>query len=102
MLPVLGGSWFAPLKNLLVWLSEGSNEPCTNKLLGRMEFGALRDALIAISPLDVGYMKVVNRADAEFWKKSKGYWVKSNNVLLQFNCGGQVIFKKDARTHTYV
>ena len=102
MLPVLGGSWFAPLKNLLVWLSEGSKEPCTNKSLGRMEFGALRDGLITISPLDVGYMKVFNRAKAEFWKKSKGYRVNPNNVLLQFNFGGQVSFKKNARTHTYV
>ena len=82
MLPELGDSWFAPLKDLLVWFSEGSEELCTNESLGRMEFGALRDTLIAIIPLDVGHMKVVNRAEAQFWEKSEGYRVKPNNVLL--------------------
>ena len=90
------------MKDLPVRLSGGSEELYTNASLGRMEFEALRDALIAIIPLDVGHMKVVNRAEAQFWEKSEGYRVKPNNALLQFNCGGQVSFKKDARTHTYV
>ena len=102
MMPESGDGRFASLRDLLVQLSKGSEEPDTNKLLERMKFGALRGALITINPLDVGHMKVVNMAEVEFWKKSEGYRVKPSDELPQFNCGGQVSSKNDERTYMYL
>jgi len=84
-----GDKRFAPLRDLLIRLTKGAEEPYTEDSLEGMGFGAIRDALIAIDPLGVDHMKVVNRAEAEFWKKSEGYRVKPSDELLQFDCGGQ-------------
>ena len=80
---------FAPFRNLLVELSQDSIEPVTLESLQGMGFGELRDALLAIDPLDVDHVKRVNTAEAEFWIKSQGYQTKPSDKLLQFDCGGQ-------------
>ena len=80
---------FEPFRNLLVELSKDSSEPFTLESLQGMGFGELRDALLAIDPLDVDHVKRVNVAEAEFWRKSQGYQTKPSDKLLQFDCGGQ-------------
>lgn len=49
----------------------------------------LRDALLALNPLDPGWVKRVNIAEAEFWKKSQGTRIGWSDELLGFDCGGQ-------------
>jgi L-galactono-1,4-lactone dehydrogenase len=49
----------------------------------------LRDTLLALNPLDPGWVKKVNIAEAEFWKKSQGRRVGWSDELLGFDCGGQ-------------
>mmetsp|Transcript_4322 Transcript_4322/g.12072 ORF Transcript_4322/g.12072 Transcript_4322/m.12072 type:complete len:508 (+) Transcript_4322:152-1675(+) len=79
---------FRPLTNLLAELTKDGNEPCTDDVIG-MGFGELRDALLAVNPLDVDHIKRVNKAEAQFWRLSEGYQVKPSDQLLQFDCGGQ-------------
>ena len=55
-----------------------------------MGFGELRDALLAINPLNIHHVKRCNEAEAEFWKCNEGYQIKPSHELLQFDCGGQV------------
>lgn len=81
---------FAPLRDLLLELSASSEEPFTKESIKGMGFGELRDALLAIDPLNIEHVKKVNAAEAEFWKRSSGYQVKPSDQLLQFDCGGQV------------
>jgi L-galactono-1,4-lactone dehydrogenase len=101
---------FAPFRNLLVELSKTTRTTSTKsdeengeqlqqqqlqqsavtlESLHGMGFGELRDLLLAIDPLDVEHVKVVNEAEAEFWRKSHGYQTKPSDELLQFDCGGQ-------------
>ena len=84
---------FAPLHNLLLKLTNDANmaqEPIlTKRGLQGMGFGELRDALLAINPLDLEHVKLVNQAEAEFWRKSEGYKTRPSDELLQFDCGGQ-------------
>lgn len=98
---------FAPFRNLLVQLSSTTRTTTTTNTaaeeeerqqqesavtlesLRGMGFGELRDMLLAIDPLDVEHVKVVNEAEAEFWRKSHGYQTKPSDELLQFDCGGQ-------------
>ena len=104
---------FAPLRNLLVQLTNNANNNnnsndsssgmddtdyqqeqqqqsvMTLESLRGMGFGELRDALLAIDPLDVEHVKLVNQAEADFWKKSHGYKTRPSDELLQFDCGGQ-------------
>jgi len=86
---VIPSERLAPLQNLLINLTKNAAEPYTMENLEGKGFGALRDAIIALNPLDVEHMKVVNKAEAEFWKKSEGYQLKNSDELLQFDCGGQ-------------
>ena len=50
--------------------------------------GEVRDALLALGPLDVAHVKRVNAVEAEFWKHATGYQYKPSDQLLQFDCGG--------------
>ena len=84
---------FRPLKDLLVELTKDKSEPFTPESMKGMAFGELRDALLAVSPLDVDHVKKVNAAEAEFWRRSEGYQIKPSDELLQFDCGGQVRIK---------
>lgn len=54
-----------------------------------LHFTALRDELLALDPLDVGWVKRVNQAEAEFWKRCEGTRVDWSDRILQFDCGGQ-------------
>lgn len=80
-----------PLTDLLRDLCAENKHPFpfSEKHLAGVGFGELRDALLAISPLDVEHVKRCNKAEAEFWKRSGGYQVKPSDQLLQFDCGGQ-------------
>ena len=90
---------FQPLTDLLIELTQDWPEPYTKESVKGMGFGALRDALIAINPLNIEHVKRCNQAEAEFWRRSEGYQVKPSDELLQFDCGGQV---RRMRTHTFV
>merc|ERR1712087_673924 len=54
-----------------------------------MNFAQLRDALLAIAPLDTEHVKQVNAAEAQFWQRSRGYRIDWSDKLLGFECGGQ-------------
>lgn len=49
----------------------------------------LRDALLALNPLDKQHVIEVNRAEASFWRASEGFRVDWSDKLLGFECGGQ-------------
>ena len=68
-----------PLRDLV--LESGGLE---EENLEGMGFGALRD------PLSVEHMRGVNRAEAEFWRRSEGYRLRPSDELLHFDCGGHV------------
>lgn len=54
-----------------------------------LAYTALRDELLALDPLNVEWVKKVNLAEAEFWKRSEGTRVDWSDKILQFDCGGQ-------------
>ena len=81
---------FQPLTDLLIEVTADASEPFTKESVKGMGFGEIRDALLAIDPLDLDHVKRCNQAEAEFWKMSEGYQVKTSDELLQFDCGGQV------------
>ena len=81
---------FAPLRDLLKELTQDAEEPFTDSNMQGMGFGELRDALLAINPLDIDHVKRVNAAEAEFWRRNSGYQIEPSDQLLQFDCGGQV------------
>ena len=85
----LGVDSFKPLRDLLKELSKDSKEPMTEEILEGKGFGELRDALLAYKPLNGDHVKLVNQAEAEFWKESEGYQIRPSDELLQFDCGGQ-------------
>lgn len=49
----------------------------------------LRDELIKANPLDKEWIKKVNQAEAEFWKRNSGSRVGWSDEILGFDCGGQ-------------
>jgi len=81
---------FRPFRDLLKEVSKDAVEPFTDESMKGMGFGELRDAILAVKPLDFEHVKKCNEAEAEFWRKSEGYQVKPSDQLLQFDCGGQV------------
>lgn len=88
---------FQPLTDLLLQLSQEyqdnptSTAPTyTKESIPGMGFGELRDALLAFDPLHMEHVQRVNKAEAEFWRRSEGYQTKPSDQLLQFDCGGQV------------
>jgi UDP-N-acetylenolpyruvoylglucosamine reductase len=87
----------APLVNLLLEVTANQPHPATRESVEGMGFGELRDALLAVNPLDIDHVKKCNAAEAEFWKLSEGYVVKPSDELLQFDCGGQVRARKALR-----
>ena len=54
-----------------------------------MNFAQLRDALLALAPLERSHVVAVNTAEAEFWRRSQGFRVDWSDKLLGFECGGQ-------------
>ena len=81
---------FQPLTDLLIEVTANSSDPYTNQTVKGMGFGEIRDALLAVDPLDLDHVKRCNQAEAEFWRRSEGTAVKPSDQLLQFDCGGQV------------
>ena len=77
-------------RDLLKELSKGQKDPHTDETLEGQGFGELRDALLAFDPLNGDHVKLINSAEAQFWKKSEGYQIRPSDELLQFDCGGQV------------
>ncbi|KAL9373628.1 hypothetical protein Peur_033248 [Populus x canadensis] len=65
--------------------SSDDNEPDINEL----SFTELRDKLLALDPLNKDHVVKINRAEAEFWRKSEGYRVGWSDEILGFDCGGQ-------------
>ncbi|KAH7511782.1 hypothetical protein FEM48_Zijuj12G0019200 [Ziziphus jujuba var. spinosa] len=65
--------------------SPDNNEPEINEL----SFTELRDKLLALDPLNKDHVIKVNKAEAEFWRKSEGYRVGWSDEILGFDCGGQ-------------
>lgn len=83
---------FEPLTDLLLKFTSNPNykgETLSEELIAGMGFGELRDALLAINPLDTEHVKLCNVAEAKFWKNSEGFQTKPSDQLLQFDCGGQ-------------
>ncbi|XP_019254343.1 PREDICTED: L-galactono-1,4-lactone dehydrogenase, mitochondrial [Nicotiana attenuata] len=62
----------------------GSPEPEIDEL----SFTELRDKLLALDPLNKEHVIEVNKAEAEFWRKSEGYRVGWSDEILGFDCGG--------------
>jgi L-galactono-1,4-lactone dehydrogenase len=81
---------FRPLTELLSDVTKDHDEPFTEESMQGMGFGEIRDALLAVNPLDVEHVKRCNEAEAEFWRRCEGYQTKPSDELLQFDCGGQV------------
>lgn len=54
-----------------------------------LSFTELRDKLLALDPLNKDHVIKVNKAEAEFWRKSEGYRVGWSDEILGFDCGGQ-------------
>nr|ALM02643.1 L-galactono-1,4-lactone dehydrogenase [Lycium barbarum] len=53
-----------------------------------LSFTELRDKLLAMDPLNKEHVIKVNKAEAEFWRKSEGYRVGWSDEILGFDCGG--------------
>lgn len=87
---VAGSDRFGPLRDLLAELSANYPEPFTSESMQGMGFGELRDAMLAVNPLDVDHVRRCNKAEADFWRRSEGFQTKPSDELLQFDCGGQV------------
>lgn len=71
-----------PLRELLL-----SHAPAAEA--AEMGFSQLRDALLALAPLDKKHVAAVNQAEAEFWKRSQGERIDWSDRVLGFDCGGQ-------------
>jgi L-galactono-1,4-lactone dehydrogenase len=83
------GESFKPFHDLLLETSQDTSTPYTKEMLNGMGFGELRDALLALNPLDVDHVKRCNEAEARFWRNNEGYRMLPSDQLLQFDCGGQ-------------
>lgn len=77
------------LRELLLQKSQAAGAPRRSREVEEMNFAQLRDALLALSPLDKQHVIEVNRAEAAFWRASEGYRVDWSDRLLGFECGGQ-------------
>ncbi|MCD7471088.1 hypothetical protein HAX54_011372 [Datura stramonium] len=56
--------------------------------IDELSFTELRDKLLAMDPLNKEHVIKVNKAEAEFWRKSEGYRVGWSDEILGFDCGG--------------
>lgn len=76
----------APARNLLK-----SHPSCTldDERISELHFMSLRDELLALDPINVEWVKKVNEAEAQFWRRSQGVRIDWSDSILQFDCGGQ-------------
>ena len=61
----------------------------TIEQLEELNFAALRDVALKEAPLDLEWLKKVNKAEEDYWKKSSGFRVGWSDQILGFDCGGQ-------------
>eukprot|EP00929_Paragymnodinium_shiwhaense_P046839 TRINITY_DN23829_c0_g1_i2.p1 TRINITY_DN23829_c0_g1~~TRINITY_DN23829_c0_g1_i2.p1 ORF type:complete len:582 (+),score=124.91 TRINITY_DN23829_c0_g1_i2:74-1819(+) len=80
--PVPEAERVQPLQDLL-----RSLQPDCGALEGD-NFAALREKLLKINPLDPAHVAAVNKAEAEFWKRSTGERIADSTQILGFECGG--------------
>jgi len=73
-----------PMRTLAV--SNGAVSPDEAASLSTSQ---LRDALLAVAPLDSNWVAAVNAAEAEVWKRSAGTRSGWSDEILGFDCGGQ-------------
>eukprot|EP00879_Flechtneria_rotunda_P029033 GHRR01031288.1.p1 GENE.GHRR01031288.1~~GHRR01031288.1.p1 ORF type:complete len:573 (+),score=173.49 GHRR01031288.1:1186-2904(+) len=73
-----------PLRGLLI-----KHGGVTHQQIADLSAPELRDALLVLNPLDQPWVKQVNRAEAEFWKRSSGARIGTPDQILGFDCGGQ-------------
>ena len=73
-----------PMRNLAVSRGILSAEEA-----GSLSATQLRDALLAVAPLDSKWVAAVNTAEAEVWKRSAGVRSGWSDEILGFDCGGQ-------------
>eukprot|EP00903_Cladosiphon_okamuranus_P019157 g17620.t1 len=78
-----------PLKKLLLDRVGFKLSAGELKELDSLNFAGLRDQLLAEGPLDVAWIKKVNAAEAEFWRRSQGTRIEYSDRILGFECGGQ-------------
>ncbi|CAM9146305.1 unnamed protein product [Phaeothamnion confervicola] len=85
------GAPLAPLRDLLLASTgeHGCRCALAPKSLEGMSFADLRDRLLAAAPLDRDWVVQVNRAEAEFWRRSEGSRIDFSDRVLAFECGGQ-------------
>jgi L-galactono-1,4-lactone dehydrogenase len=74
-----------PLSDLLLSLCPDL-DPLHTSLLS---FSVLRDQLLDIAPLDLNHIKMVNKAEALFWRASEGIRQGDSTDILGFDCGGE-------------
>ena len=61
----------APLRELLCAEADARGAPLSEGEVRAMSFAQLRDALLALEPLCREHVVAINRAEAEFWKRSQ-------------------------------
>ena len=77
------------MRQLLIKKAEAAGKPVDADAINGMSFAQLRDALIALAPLDKAHVIEINKAEAKFWKASEAYRVDWSDKILGFECGGQ-------------
>jgi len=75
-----GGKGGAPSEGVRVYTAADAS---------RMNFAQLRDALLALAPLNREHVVAVNRAEAAYWKNAQGWRIDWSDKILGFECGGQ-------------
>lgn len=78
--------------SVIVYRAEGSRGKSAEdgeQNIDELSFTELRDKLIALDPLNKKHIISINKAEAEFWRKSEGYRVGWSDEILGFDCGGQ-------------
>ncbi|KAL4448874.1 hypothetical protein ABPG77_007591 [Micractinium sp. CCAP 211/92] len=81
----------APLRSLLTsrLASDAAAPQLPEAELLSLSATQLRDRLLALAPLDASWVKRVNTAEAEYWRRCEGTRVGWSDELLGFDCGGQ-------------
>ncbi|CAM9159735.1 unnamed protein product, partial [Ascophyllum nodosum] len=78
-----------PLKSLLLSKLRPKASAADLEDIDALNFAGLRGKLLEAAPLDVAWIKQVNAAEAEFWRRSQGTRVDYSDKVLAFECGGQ-------------
>jgi L-galactono-1,4-lactone dehydrogenase len=61
----------------------------THAQIDELGFTSLRDELLSVDPLSTPWVRKVNEAEAEFWRKCEGVRADMSDRILGFDCGGQ-------------